>query len=170
MSDDQQPADRDDQPSKPTQPRSRKHLSRELAMQALYQWQLTAQDIGVINGQFLSQSKMAEADTLYFQELFQHIPLKLNEIEDALISALTRPLSLVNPVEKGILWIATYELAYRLDIPYKVILNEAIELSKAYGGDGAHTLVNATLDKLAQNYRKLEIAAKKSAASNKKDA
>jgi N utilization substance protein B len=142
-------------------PLSKKHLSRVLVMQALYQWQLTAQDTGLINGQFLLREEMKEADTAYFQAVFQQIPLHIDELNSTIEPASSRPFNLLDPIETSILWLACYELQYRLDIPYKVILNEAIDIAKAYGGEGAHTLINATLDKIAKSTRKLEIEAKK---------
>ncbi|MDX1606355.1 MAG: transcription antitermination factor NusB, partial [Candidatus Competibacterales bacterium] len=109
--------------------------ARRLAMQALYQWQLTHQDIGQINAQFLAERELGEADPAYFQELLQQTVLRLDTIEAALGPHLDRPTTQIDPVERAILWLAGYELLYRIDVPYRVIINEAVELAKQFGAE-----------------------------------
>lgn len=131
--------------------------SRRLAMQALYQWQLTRQDIGQINAQFLTCQDMSQADVAYFQELLQQTPLRMDAIDAALTPYLDRPMSQLDPVERAILWIAGYELLYRIDVPYRVVINEAVELAKTFGAEQGHRFVNGVLDKAARVVRAEEI-------------
>ncbi len=127
--------------------------SRRLAMQALYQWQLNEEDIGRINAQFLTEQDMSQADIAYFQELLQQTPAHLTTIEAALEPHLDRPLVQVDPVERAILWLGVYELLYRLDIPYRVVINEAVELAKAFGAEQGHKFINGVLDKASRLVR-----------------
>lgn len=133
--------------------------ARRFAMQALYQWQLTQQDIGLINAQFLAEQDMSRADLAYFQELLQQTPLHLESIEAALNPHLTRALEQLDPVERAILWLAGYELIYRLDVPYRVVINEAVELAKKFGAEQGHRFINGVLDKTAHQIRQDEIKA-----------
>ena len=130
--------------------------ARRLAMQALYQWQLTHQDIGRINAQFLTQQDIHEADVAYFQELLQQTLLRLDSIDQALAPHLDRPLTQIDPVERSILLLAGYELLYRPDVPYRVIINEAVELAKVFGAEQGHRFINGVLDKTARTARSHE--------------
>ena len=103
--------------------------ARRYAMQALYQWQLTGQDLSVIDAQFLAEQEMDKADEGYFHELLHQTPLRLEQINQALSPCLERPLEQLDPVERAILWIAAYELCCRNDVPYRVAINEAVELT-----------------------------------------
>ena len=133
--------------------------ARRYAMQGLYQWQLTAQDIGIIDAQFLSGQDMGKADLVYFQELLQQIPLRLDVIDEAIQPYLDRPVNQVDPVERAILWLAAYELLYRPELPYRVILNEAVELAKRFGAEQGHRFINGVLDKAAHKLRAHEFGA-----------
>lgn len=137
-------------------PRQRSR-ARRLAMQALYQWQLDRQDIGRINAQFLTERDMGDADLTYFQELLQQTALHLDAIEAVIGPHLDRPLVQLDPVERAILWIGAYEFLYRRDIPYRVIINEAVELAKTFGAEQGHRFINGVLDKIAQQNRSEEI-------------
>lgn len=128
-------------------------------MQALYQWQLTRQDVGLIDAQFLLEQDIGKADIVYFQELLHHTLSRVDAINDALDPFLERSMEQIDPVERAILWIAGYELLYRLDVPYRVILNEAVELAKRFGAEQGHRFVNGVLDKAAHRLRSQEIDA-----------
>ena len=128
-------------------------------MQALYQWQLTEQDVELIDAQFLADQDIGKADVGYFRELLHQVPRQIKSVETTLIPFLDRPLEQVDPVEKAILWIAGYELLYRLDIPYRVIINEAVELAKKFGAEQGHRFVNSVLDKVAHQVRVEETGA-----------
>lgn len=126
-------------------------------MQALYQWQLTAQEIDIIDAQFLSGQDMGKADVGYFRELLQQIPVCMAQIDEALQPYLDRPIAQVDPVERAILWLAAYELLYRPDLPYRVVLNEAVELAKRFGAQQGHRFINGVLDKAAHKLRNQEV-------------
>ena len=130
--------------------------ARRLAMQALYQWQLTGQDVGLINAQFLTNQDIDRADLAYFQELLQQPPRHLDAINAALAPHLDRPAAQLDPVEQAILWVAGYELMFRRDVPYRVVLNEAVELAKNFGAEQGHRFVNGVLDKAARQLRTAE--------------
>jgi N utilization substance protein B len=125
-------------------------------MQALYQWQLTGQDIGQINAQFLTERDVGDADLTYFQELLQQSALHVEAIDAALKPYLDRPPVQIDPVERAILWVAGYELLYRPDVPYRVVINEAVELAKAFGAEQGHKFINGVLDKTAKVIRAAE--------------
>ena len=130
--------------------------ARRYAMQALYQWQITGQDIGVINAQFLTEQDMERADLVYFQELINQTVNRLDAVNDVLQPLLDRPLAQIDPVEKAVLWVGIYELLYRIDVPYRVVINEAVELAKTFGADQSHKYINGVLDKAAHQRRAAE--------------
>lgn len=127
--------------------------SRRFALQALYQWQLTAQDVGVIDAQFIADQDLSKADVAYFQELLHQIPARCQALDTALATCVDRPLAQLDPVERAILWIGAYELAYRSEVPYRVAINEAIELAKRFGAEQSHRFVNGVLDRLGKRLR-----------------
>ena len=100
---------------------------------------------------------MSRADVVYFQELLHHTLNRVDAINDALQPYLERPIEQIDPVEKAIIWIAGYELLYRLEIPYRVIINEAVELAKRFGAEQGHRFINGLLDKAAHRLRVQEI-------------
>ena len=132
--------------------------ARHYALQALYQWQMTGQDIGVIDAQFLADQDMSKADIPYFKELLYQVPDRVGSIDAVLNPFLDRSPEQIDPVERAVLWIAGYELSYRLDIPYRVIINEAVELAKKFGAQQSHRFVNNVLDKAAHQLRAQETA------------
>jgi N utilization substance protein B len=125
-------------------------------MQALYQWQMTGQDIQDVVDQFLTTQDVSRADIEYFQELLTKIPKEVDQLDAALSPFMERSMDQVDPVERAILRVSAYELIRRPDIPYRVVINEAIELTKKFGADQAHRFVNGVLDKAVQDLRKLE--------------
>ena len=138
--------------------------ARKAAVQALYQWQMTGQSLVEIERQFVEEERLKDVQKSYFTELFHGVPKNLSDIDEALNEFVDRPVDMVDPVERAILRIGAYELLYRLDMPYRVILNEAINLAKYFGADGSHKYVNGILDKIAQKNRAVEIKAKTQAA------
>jgi N utilization substance protein B len=136
-----------------------RHQARRLALQAMYQWQIGGQELAEIETQFLEQEEAAVADAGYFRELLHRIPEQRAELDAALAGHLSRAPQTLDPVERAILWIATYELLKRHDVPYRVILNEAVDLSKLFGAEQSHKFVNGVLDKVARDCRSAEIAA-----------
>ncbi len=134
--------------------------ARKAAVQALYQWQMAGQDLSEIERQFLEEERLKDAQKSYFVELFYGVPKNLDEIDQAMSEFVDRPVDTIDPVERAILRIGVYELLYRLNMPYKVVLNEGINLAKDFGADGSHKYVNGILDKVAQQRRAVEIKAK----------
>ncbi len=131
--------------------------ARKAAVQALYQWQMAGQDLSEIERQFLEDERLKDAQKSYFVELFYGVPKNLEAIDLALSEFVDRPVDSIDPVERAILRIGVYELLHRLNMPYRVILNEGINLAKDFGADGSHKYVNGILDKVAQQKRAVEI-------------
>jgi N utilization substance protein B len=135
--------------------------ARRYVVQALYEWQVSANAPKDIEQQFLIEHQTRKFDRPYFNELLNGITAQVEEL-DAEISPLSeRPFKEVDLVEKAILRLGCFELKNRIDIPYRVVINEAIELTKTFGADQAYKFVNGTMDKLAEKLRKAEVAAKK---------
>ncbi len=134
-------------------------LARERAMQALYQWQMTGQNLADIEQQFLDEQDMANVDKKYFKELLHEVPRLVDEFDELSKELLSRPIEQVDPVERAILRIGLYELKLRIDIPYRVVINEAVELAKNFGAEQGHKFVNGTLDKAAKSLRSVEVKA-----------
>ena len=136
--------------------------ARRYVVQALYEWQVSGNAPKDIEQQFLIEHHSRKFDRSYFNELLIGICDQV-ELLDAEISALSeRPFKEVDIVEKAILRLGCFELKTRIDIPYRVVINEAIELTKTFGAEEAYRFVNGTMDKLADNLRQAEVAAKKS--------
>jgi len=131
-------------------------------MQALYQWQMTADDVDGIEKQFLEEAEIRNADASYFSELLLGVSGKISLIDAALEKHMNRRINEVDPIERAIMRVATYEFMKRLDVPYRVVLNEAVTLTKKFCAEKSHTFVNAVLDKVARDTRSQEIARKKS--------
>lgn len=131
--------------------------ARRFAVQGIYQWQLSGNAIKDIEFQFLESMNAKKVDVEYFQEVLVNTLTTISEIDELIIPILDRPIEEVNPVELSVLRLACYELMSRLDVPYKVVINEALELTKTFGASEGHKFVNGVLDKLAKNLRQLEI-------------
>lgn len=134
-------------------PQHRRSRARRRALQALYQWQLTGQNSAEINRQFLEEHNMASSDLEYFSELLHQIPAQVASLDALIEPALDRPLVIVDPVEKAILRMGTYELTQRLDVPYRVVVNEAVDLAKLFGAEQSHRYINGVLDRIGRENR-----------------
>ena len=132
--------------------------ARRTALQALYQWDLGKQNLGDIEVQFFRAQDMRRVDTVYFRELLHEVPAHLSGLDEEIVPCLDRPLDQVDPVERAILRIGAYELAFRPEIPWRVVINEAVELAKMFGGEQGHKYVNSVLDRLARKLRAADIA------------
>lgn len=135
--------------------------SRSLAIQALYQWQMAGQDVGAIINHFMIEQDGKKFDTDYFAELVRAVPARLNELDAALAPCVDRALESVDPVERAILRLGAYELIEHPEIPYRVVINEAVELAKTFGAEQGHRYVNGVLDKAARALRPLETSARR---------
>ena len=125
-------------------------------MQALYQWQLTQQSAAEIKKQFLESEDSAGVDREHFEELVGGCIAGYEQLAAALSPFLDRPLDQLDPVETAILLIGMYELRQRVDIPYRVVINEAVDLCKRFGATDAHKYINAVLDRAARELRAAE--------------
>ncbi len=139
--------------------------ARKCAVQALYQWQMSGNSLARIETYFLEEELLKGAQKTYFTELFHGVPKQLDVIDAALAEFVDRPVEKIDPVERAILRIGVYELINRLETPYKVIINEGVNLAKFFGADGSHKYVNGILDKVAQKVRAVEIAKQGKAVS-----
>lgn len=133
-------------------------LARRAALQALYQWEISGDSPAVITQQFRTEREVGNADMEYFDTLIQGITTDTALLDQAFTPLLDRALKDLDPIERAILRLGTWELRHRLDIPYRVILNEAVELAKTYGAEQSHKYINGVLDKLAQAWRTVEQA------------
>lgn len=137
--------------------KKRRH-ARDKAMQALYQWQLSGEDLDWIRDHYQQEQGVATGDEEYFLELLYAIPARVNELDAQFRRYVTGMVDHIDPIETSILRIATYELEHHLEIPYKVVINEAVKLAHSYGADDSHKFINGVLDPLSSELRKLEVA------------
>jgi N utilization substance protein B len=131
--------------------------SREFALQGLYQWQLTGTDPATIARQLSDAKGFDKIDTDYFKVLLEGTVAAAPELERAIAPHLDREFSRLSPVERGILLLAGYELTHQPEVPYRAVINEAIELAKSYGGTDGYKYVNGVLDKLAAQLHRAEM-------------
>jgi len=134
--------------------RGTRHLARQAAVQALYQWDLTEQAPETILEHFIREHDTSDMDEEYFQLLVREIPLFHQELEAHIVPMLDRDLDDVDPVERAILRIGAYELEYRSDIPRNVVINESVELAKTFGSELSYKFINGVLDKVAAELRR----------------
>ena len=139
--------------------RGSRHKARQAAVQALYQWQLTEQPPEEIEEHFILDHEMSGVDLEFFDTLVKQIPLHLHELDDHLAPHLDRDLEDVDPVERAILRLGTYEFEFHPEVPYKVVINEAVELAKTFGSEHGHRFINGVLDKVAAKLRASEVQA-----------
>lgn len=136
--------------------------ARHYAMQALYQWQMTGNALNVIEAQFHSDYDMSKVDTDYFSELLHQVPAQLSEVEAAFSHLLVdRELRELDPISLALLRLSTYELMKRIDVPYKVIINEAVNLAKKFGATDSYKFINGVLDKAVLELRAVEVQAER---------
>jgi N utilization substance protein B len=133
--------------------------ARRRALQALYAWQMSGSSSRAVIEQFRHEQDMQVADLEYFEDLVRGVDAHRVELDAALAPFLDRGIEQVDPIERATLRLGAYELKYRPDVPYRVVLNEAIELVKRFGSEHGHTYVNGVLDKLAHEWRSAEAAA-----------
>ncbi len=131
--------------------------ARKYLVQALYQWHMNTSDVVEIQAQFLTVNDPQKFDTEYFSQILSGITKTSNSIDEKITACLDRPLNMLNPVELAVLRLSTYEFIHCLDIPFKVIIDEAIALCKTYGAVEGHRYVNGVLHQLATKIRAIEI-------------
>ena len=142
--------------------------SRQFAVQALYSWLLTQQNVSDIEVHFVSEHDMEDADLDYFHEILHFVTAHKMALVDHMETHLDRPFAEVDPVEQAILLIGTYELEERRDVPYRVVINEAVESAKIFGAEDGHKFINGILDKVAAKLRTDEVNAPRNKKPRKK--
>lgn len=138
-----------------------RHKARHYAMQALYQWQISRNPLQQIENQFRAEYDFSQVDGEFFQELLHNIPAQLADVDALFSELLDRPIKDITPIELALLRLGSYELAHRIDIPFKVTINEAVSLAKKFGAAESHKYINSILDNVAKKTRAVEIAAEK---------
>jgi N utilization substance protein B len=138
--------------------KSSRRRSREFALQGLYQWQLSAAKVDAIESQLAEASGFDKLDANYFRAILRGAIDQATELDAAMRPHLDRKVQELSPIERAILLIGGYELKHHPDVPYRVVINEAVELAKTFGGTDGHKYVNGVLDKLAGELRAAEVA------------
>ncbi|MGD2111949.1 MAG: transcription antitermination factor NusB [Gammaproteobacteria bacterium] len=127
--------------------------ARRYALQALYQWDLSGTDINEIRSQFLETQDFSRVDRAYFDRLLKEVPQAIDSIDKNIAECIDRPLRQLDPVEHAVLRIAVCELLLHADVPYRVVINEAVLLAKKFGAEQGHAFVNGVLDQVARRLR-----------------
>jgi transcription antitermination protein NusB len=148
------------EPKVAAKPKSARRRSREMAMQGVYQWLLSAEDIGAIEAHLMQAPGFDKSDKEHFSTLLASTIRKSDALNEFIAPCLDRPLHELSPVERAILLVATFELAHHLEIPYRVVINEAVELAKTFGGNEGYKYVNGVLDKVAAKVRAAEVGSR----------
>jgi N utilization substance protein B len=135
---------------------SARRKARRFALQGLYEWQMSGNPSWEIEARYRVENAMHKVDLDYFHELLHRIPQITEELDALIAQHLDREFQTLDPVELATLRIGAYELKHRLDVPYRVVINEGIELAKVFGASESHRYINGVLDKLSASLRKLE--------------
>lgn len=133
---------------------SPRRKARELAVQAVYSWQISQNSVTDVEVNFLTDNSKRRFDIEYFQQLLRGVTQSVTEIDAAISPHVDRPLDDIDQVEKAILRVAIFELSDCTEVPYRVVINEAIELAKSFAADDSHKFVNGVLDKAVKLIRK----------------
>ncbi len=151
------------QHANPSKNRTPRHRAREFALQGIYQWLLSNEDSGVIDAHIRQAHGFDKADAAHFNALLHGAIRDVTRLREKISPLIDRPLNQLSPIEHAALLIGAYELEHHLEIPYKVVINEAVELTKSFGGIDGHKYVNGVLDKLAAQIRTVETSASRGA-------
>lgn len=143
--------------------KSSRSRSREFALQALYQSLVGGNAVGDVDTFTRDLAGFAKADSVHFDALLHGCVEQAKELDALIVPLLDRKLAEISPIEHGVMWIGAYELKHCLDVPWRVVLNECVELAKEFGGTDGHKYVNAVLNGLAPTLRAAEVAADRSA-------
>jgi len=143
----------------PNKNRTPRHRAREFALQGLYQWLMSNEDAGVIDAYIRNAHGFDKADRTHFDVLLHGAIRDAANLRAEIIPYIDRAIDQLSPIEHAVLLIGAYELKQHIEIPYKVVINEAVELTKSFGGIDGHKYVNGVLDKLASKLRATEVGA-----------
>ncbi len=127
--------------------------ARQRALQALYQWELNPDSVSAVVRQFEDTQDMQNTDSVYFAELFKECVARSEALDTTLAAYLDIPVDQLDPIERSILRLSSYELQQRMEIPYRVIINEAVDLAKKFGAEQGHKFINGVLDKAVKDWR-----------------
>jgi transcription antitermination protein NusB len=152
-----------DAPKKRVAPKSARRRSREIALQGLYEWLIAGSEAGIIDAHMREQDGFDKCDAVHFDALLHGCIRDAATLDAVLSKHVDRPTNELSPIEHGVLLIGAYELKNCVDVPYKVAINEAVELAKSFGGTDGHKYVNGVLDKAAAELRPAEVGAARSA-------
>jgi len=136
-----------------------RHLARELAVQGLYEWLISGNGVRAIEQRLAEVKSFEKADRSLLEALLNGVIREAHDLEAHLSPLLDRKASALSPVERAVLLVGAYELLHRIETPYRVVINEAVELAKSYGGTDGHKYVNGVLDRLAAELRSVEVKA-----------
>jgi len=140
--------------------KSPRHRARELAMQGVYEWRLSAKPASLIEKATLAEKSIGRYDTELFSLLLRGVIAQSDALAEQIAPHLDRPVNELSPVEFSVLLVGAFELINQPEVPYRVVINEAVELAKTFGGSDGHKFVNGVLDKLATQVRAVEVKAK----------
>jgi len=146
-------------PAKRPKPKSARRRAREVALQGLYEWLISGAEASVVDAHMREQDGFDKCDAVHFDALLHGCIAEAVDIDAVLTRHVDRKTNLLSPIEHGVLMIGVYELRHCIDIPYKVAINEAVELAKSFGGTDGHKYVNGVLDKAAAELRPVEVNA-----------
>jgi N utilization substance protein B len=139
-----------------------RRMARHYAMQALYQWHMAGSSINAIEAEFRTDNDMSKVDLEYFHELIHGVPRHVSELEEMFAPYLVeRSLDELDAITRALLRLAAYEFQFRVDVPYKVVINEAVSLAKKFGAEDSHKFINGVLDKTAAVARAPEFNAER---------
>ena len=144
-------------PARPAKPKSARRRAREAALQGLYQWLIAGEEVSLIDTHIREQEGFNKCDKPHFEALLRGCILEASDLDAVLAKHVDRKTTELSPIEHGVLMIGSYELKHCLDIPYKVAINEAVELAKSFGGTDGHKYVNGVLDRAAADLRPAEV-------------
>ena len=138
---------------------SQRKKARHLLVQALYQWHMSGNSLVDIEAEFHTDNDMKKLDGDYFREIFHGVPKQIDAIEAAYQPHLDRAMDELDPIARAVLQLSCYEMLYRIDVPYKVVINEAVSLAKKFGATDSYKYINGVMDKVAADKRAAEVQA-----------
>jgi N utilization substance protein B len=147
------------QHANPNKSRTPRHRAREFALQGLYQWLMSQEDAGAIDAHIRNAHGFDKADVEHFDLLLHGTIRDVDNLRSEIVPLIDRAIDQLSPIEHAALLIGAFELKHHIEIPYKVVINEAVELTKSFGGIDGHKYVNGVLDKLAASLRATEVSA-----------
>ena len=139
---------------------AQRRKARHFGLQALYQWTLSGASVTDIEAEFRVDNDFRHTDAEYFGSLLRGVTADVESLEMLFAPALDRALDELDPIERNLLRLGTFELRDRIDVPFKVVISEAVALAKKFGATDSHKYVNGVLDKIARDLRRLELAKK----------